>query len=313
MTTLSAGMPGAIPRRMTAPRRILPNTTYLVTRRCTQREFLLTPSETVNHVFLYLLAVAAERFHIDVHAFCVLSNHYHFVVTDRFAQLPAFHQYLDGLVARALNAALGRWESFWAPNSYSAIPLETEEDVLDKIAYVLVNPVAAGLVRTGRDWPGLWSAPELIDGDALEVVRPEHFFSPRGSMPERARLRLVRPPQFKGATDFHERLGVIVAEREAVAREQRSRVGGFLGVKRVLSQNPHARPRTFERRRDLNPRVAGRDRWRAALHELRDFWRAYRAAWEARVAGRFDAVFPCGTYQMRVLHGAPCVPFSVAV
>ncbi|HEY7725075.1 MAG TPA: hypothetical protein VH880_07070, partial [Anaeromyxobacteraceae bacterium] len=94
---------------MTAPRQVLPGTTYLVTRRCAQRQFLLKPSKTTTDVFLYLLAVAARRFGIEVHAFCVLSNHFHLVVTDPHARLPAFHQFLDALVARALNASLGRW------------------------------------------------------------------------------------------------------------------------------------------------------------------------------------------------------------
>jgi putative transposase len=102
---------------MTAPRQVLPDTTYLITRRCAQRQFLLRPSPITNEVFLYVLAVAARRFQVCVHAFCVLSNHFHLVVTDPGARLPAFEQYLDSLVARALNASLGRWESFWAPSS----------------------------------------------------------------------------------------------------------------------------------------------------------------------------------------------------
>ncbi|ABS26525.1 protein of unknown function DUF1568 [Anaeromyxobacter sp. Fw109-5] len=118
---------------MTAPRQVLPGTTYLVTRRCAQRQFLLRPSAVVNEVFLYVLAVAAERFGVLVHAFCVLSNHFHLVVTDPDAQLPAFEQYLDSLVARALNASLGRWEAFWAPSSYSAVALVSPEDVLDSL------------------------------------------------------------------------------------------------------------------------------------------------------------------------------------
>jgi REP element-mobilizing transposase RayT len=60
---------------VTAPRQVLPGTAYLVTRRCAQREFLLRPSPATNAVFLYVLAVAACRFGIRVHAFCVLSNH----------------------------------------------------------------------------------------------------------------------------------------------------------------------------------------------------------------------------------------------
>jgi len=173
---------------MTAPRQVLRGTTYLVTRRCAHRQFLLNPSKVTNETFLYVLAIAARRFEIHVHAFCVLSNHFHMIVTDPHARLPAFHQYLDALVARALNAALGRWESFWAPNSYSAVTLVSPSDIVDKAAYVLANPVAAGLVRSGRLWPGLWSALDQIDGEALEASRPKHFFDPDGPLPDRIRL-----------------------------------------------------------------------------------------------------------------------------
>jgi REP element-mobilizing transposase RayT len=149
---------------MTAPRQVLAGTTYLVTRRCAQRQFLLKPRAAVNQAFPYLLAVAALRYGVQVHAYCVLSNHLHLVVTDGEGRIPAFHQFLDALLARALNASLGRWEAFWAPNSYSAVARASAADVVAKAAYVLANPVAAGLVRHGREWPGPWSSPEQIGG-----------------------------------------------------------------------------------------------------------------------------------------------------
>jgi len=59
---------------MTAPRRLRPGTTYLVTRRCLDRQFLLRPSKVVKQAFGFLLAIAARRFDIDLHACCVMSN-----------------------------------------------------------------------------------------------------------------------------------------------------------------------------------------------------------------------------------------------
>src|SRR5512147_1939816 len=147
---------------MTAPRRVLPQAISFVTRRCSERRFFLKPSKVVNDTILYILAVAAQRYGILLHAFCVLSNHLHYVVTDPHARLPAFEQYVDALVARSVNALRGHWESFWAPGSYSSVTLTSSEDVIAKIAYVLANPVAAGLVRRGREWPGVRSAPEQI-------------------------------------------------------------------------------------------------------------------------------------------------------
>ena len=46
---------------VTLPREILPGRFYRVTRRCTQRQFLLRPDAATNNHFTYWLAVAAAR------------------------------------------------------------------------------------------------------------------------------------------------------------------------------------------------------------------------------------------------------------
>jgi REP-associated tyrosine transposase len=55
----------------------LPGTTYLITRRCSERRFFLRPSQIVNETFLYVLGLAANRYGVVVHVLCVLSNHAH--------------------------------------------------------------------------------------------------------------------------------------------------------------------------------------------------------------------------------------------
>ncbi len=293
---------------MTAPRQVLPGTTYLITRRCAQRQFLLRPSKTTNAIFLYVLAVAARRFGMNIHAYCVLSNHFHLVVTDPGARLPAFEQYLDSLVARAVNASLGRWEAFWAPSSYSAVALSSPADVVDKTAYVLANPVAAGLVRRGRDWPGPWSAPELVGGPSLTAPRPQTFFREHGSMPESVELTLTTPPGFDSASSFRERVAEALAEAEGCAAASVGSGGRLVGAERVIAQEVRRRAVRREPRRTLNPRVAARDKWKRieTLRRLRGFLERYRAAWRARRAGDFAALFPPGTYLLRIAHGAPC-------
>jgi REP element-mobilizing transposase RayT len=258
-------------------------------------------------LFLYVLAVAARRFGIRVHAFCVLSNHYHLIVTDPDARLPAFGQYLDSLVARATNSILGRWEAFWAPSSYSAVALATPADVLDKTAYVLANPAAAGLVRHGREWPGLWSAPDQIGGAPLVASRPGEFFRANGVMPDQVELELTVPPGFDSAEEFREQLIAALALEEEQA-EKHFAARGFLGRAKVLSQKVTARLPPFEPRQTLNPRVAARDKWKRieVLVRLKEFLADYRQAWRARRDGQREAIFPHGTYLMRVLHDAPC-------
>jgi putative transposase len=289
---------------MTAPRQVLAGATYLVTRRCTQRQFLLRPSRSADRTFAYVLAVAARRYGIRIHAYCVLSNHYHLVLTDPKARLPAFQQFLDSLVARAVNALLGRWESFWAPSSFSAVMLATPQDVVDKAAYVLANPVAAGLVRRGREWPGLWSAPASI-GKPVQVARPKHFFSEKGSMPASEPLLLSVPPGFSSADEYQVALEQALEEREVAARKERRTV---MGAAHVLAQWPFNRPGPGEPRRTLRPRVASRDKWKRIelLCRLKGFLERYREALERWRGKERGAVFPAGTYQMRVVHGAAC-------
>lgn len=294
---------------MTAPRQVLPDVTYLVTRRCLERQFLLRPGDTTNQTFLYVLAVAARRHHIRLHAFCVLSNHYHLVFTDPKARMPAFQQYLDSLVGRALNAALGREDHFWSADGYNAVTLCTPGDAADKAAYVLANPVAAGLVEQARMWPGLWSGPELLGEGRLTANRPKHFFDPDGDMPESVVLELTLPPGFESVAAFREVVEAGLAEREAAARRTFRK---FLGVKKVLAQRVTGRPAEPAPRGTLRPRVASRDKGLriAALAQLKAFLGGYREALAARRRKLADVVFPAGTYQLRVEHGVACAGYG---
>jgi REP element-mobilizing transposase RayT len=295
---------------MSFPRQVLPDATYLISRRCTQRQFLLRPSKWVNQVVLFCLAVAARRYNMLVHAVCVLSSHYHMVVSDPDANLPKFEMWFDSIVARCLNALHGRWESMWASGSYSGVSLEDGAAVVNETAYALANPVAAGLVREGHQWPGLRLGPNDV-GRPLAVRRPHFFFRPKGRLPEEAVLELAPAPARAEMTHeaFVEAVRCEVARREDEARREADRDRrGFLGRRAVLAASPNTIPTTWTPRRGLNPRIACRDRRRRveAIQRLRSFVAVYRAAWARFKAGVRDVLFPPGTYALRVHLGVQC-------
>ena len=287
-------------------RQIIPGASYLITRRCTQRQFLLVPRRQTVQIIRYCLAYAMSRTGVLVHAVIFMSNHYHIVVTDLFGKLPVFVECLNKLIAKAVNASLGRWENLWASEQASYVRLPDDAAILDKIAYVLCNPVQAALVKRGHQWPGVRHG----RFGSFRVARPSGFFRADGTMPESIEL-VITPPAFGGLAphEAQERIDRAVLEREAAERAKILQSGRrFLGVRAVKNQNPFDSPRTDEPRRQLSPRVATRKPWlrEEVLGRCREFARAYREALTAWRAGIRNVVFPFGTYLMRLHHQVRC-------
>ena len=280
----------------------------MITRRCSERRFFLEPTPLVTQVFSYLLAVAAERTGVLLHAACVMSNHWHAVVTDPHQRLPEFYHYVHEFTAKCLNASRGRWEAMWTNEETNRPVLEDAAAVIDKVAYTLCNPVTAHLVENGSTWPGLrmWWADE-----AITVKRPEVFFSPEGKMPEEVTLGFVPPPQLVGDQDDNG-IGTIAAElalRESKVR-RKARVLGrpFVGLTGLADQHWSECPTTWAKRRNLRPRIATKNKWRRleAIARDRTFAAEYADCREQWLSGNRDVLWPAGTYQMRVQHHVRC-------
>ena len=286
----------------------------MIQRRCIFRELRLRPSKAVDQLVLYLLAVASDKFSFAIHAFVFMSNHYHLIATDTQGNLPDFAHWFNGLVARALNCFYGRWESFWAPGSYSAVELVEPDDNLEHCAYILANPTEAELVPFGAMWPGAISHPNDWRGDAngslvAVIERPKWFFSDRSELPERAELRITCPPALAGLPREKVISNLIARRKEketAAANRMHAEGRRFLGVKRVLAQSPFSRPSSREPRRNLSPVIASRCRWRRIeeLQCLKSFRLRYRDAFERFRGGERTVLFPYGTWGPARLYGA---------
>jgi putative transposase len=297
---------------VSTPRPIFPDQTYFVSRRCTQRQFLLRPTDETRKFYEYCLAEAASRFDVAVIAWLAMSNHHHLVVHDRHGNLPAFLAHLHKMLAKVLNQHWGRWENLFAAEPPCITRCVDVEDALDKVVYVLANPVVDHLVDRCLDWPGASSLP-FLDGRTKAVARPRKFFRENGVMPELVSLRAEPPPGWRGSSEqWAETVRQRVALAETAARDERRAAGRtVMGRRTVLRVSAFDSPDTHEPRRNLRPLVACKNRQRRidALMALKRFRVAYRRAWEAFVGGARNTVFPAGTYIMRLL-GADCAPFQ---
>ena len=244
-------------------RRHEPGQHYLVTTRCHQARFFLRPDREFNDALLEWLARAQQHFPLlRMLAVCVLSNHLHLVVRDEDGELAAWASYFLGHLARAVNRIRGR-SGCCFERRYSAEPILDDEALLDRLVYVVTNPVKAGLCKRVQDWPGVvLFAP---DGEAREIPVSWVDRNPRRFARIRARLRGESPPKDDAfrvqgslvidplpSTDASrcdaEAVGAAIEARERELGEERRRAGRkTLGRKRVLSQSWRSAPRQPKR------------------------------------------------------------------
>lgn len=289
------------------PRRILPGLAYFLTRRCTQRQFLLRPDDHVNLVLLYLLAEAAIRFNITVYAFCAMSNHIHMVVRDNDGNLPEFMAHFYKLVAKVLNVHWVRTENLWSNEQASVVHLLQENDVFDKILYTLLNPINDNLVERVTHWPGISSYEWMLSGKTKKTQRPRGFFREDGPMHEVVVLTLARPPGYEHMTQkaWAEELSKHVSAREEEMREARRLDENlrkkFVGRARVLGAKHTDTATRIEAPAVLRPQVAclNGDLRMDALLALKAFRKAHQVARVEWSAGDRSVVFPSGTYKMK--------------
>jgi putative transposase len=276
----------------------------MITRRCTQRQFLMRPDAETNNAFIYCLAEAASRFGIDILFTIANTNHHHTGIYDRDGNFPAFLERFHRLFAVSQNSLRGRWENFWSPEQTSVVRLEDGDAVLDKMTYALTNPVKDDLVEKAAEWPGVTAFGAIVSGQSLMASRPRHFFRRDGEMPASVSLTFARPFAFESLSD--QEFADLVLQNvkrveEASALDRKGRGVKVLGRQGVLNQDWRACPASIEQKGQLKPTIATKNKWRRqeALQRNNTFCDQYANSRGRFFSGERDVVFPPGTYKLR--------------
>lgn len=285
---------------MSSPRPIFPNRFYLLTRRCTQRMFLMRPDAAMNNAFLYCIIEASQHFNIRVLLAQMMSNHHHLVLHDPHDHIVEFYHRFYTHLAKCINALRGRWENAFATEPTCLVELVDANAVLDKLLYTATNPVKDGLVERVHHWPGPNTVRALLEGRTVRARRPSFLFRDDGPTPAEVEMTFSIPPALGDAALLLARLrGEILAVEAACARTRVQQGRGLVGRRRITRQSWRESPTSHEPRRNLRPRVAGRSQWARieALQRNRAFAHEYRAAWQRWRVG-LPALFPAGTYAL---------------
>ncbi len=135
-----------------SPRCYIPGVSVHVIQRGNNRAAIFT-GRSDYEVFLELLRRSARRFDVWVHAFTLMTNHYHLLVTPPTADaLPPMMKSLDGGYVRYYNRRHQRIGTLWN-GRYRGLLIEDERYWLTCLRYIEQNPARAGMAADLGTYP----------------------------------------------------------------------------------------------------------------------------------------------------------------
>jgi putative transposase len=137
------------------PRLIIPNQPHHLIQRGNDRQDIFRDQEDFQH-FLQWLREGARQFGVAIHAYVLMSNHFHLLATPQDEQgLSRMMQWLGRYYVPYFNHKYGRTGTLWQ-GRYRATIIDSEPYFLACSSYIELNPVRAGMVNAPEAYP--WSS-----------------------------------------------------------------------------------------------------------------------------------------------------------
>lgn len=158
---------------MSRPIRIqYPGAVYHVMNRGNARQAIF---KTPDHyqLFLRCLAEAVQLWHLKLHAFSLMPNHYHLLIETPDGNLSRAMRHLNHVYTQRYNRVAGR-DGHLFRGRYKSILVEDDAYLVELLRYIHLNPVKAALAKTPEQHP--WtshhyymgrSAPDFLTTDRL--------------------------------------------------------------------------------------------------------------------------------------------------
>ncbi|WP_374077301.1 transposase [Bdellovibrio bacteriovorus] len=182
---------------------------YHVTARTTNKEWFGAPMEVVWGLFSDYLHFIWRAYDVRIHAFVLMNNHFHMLISTPEANLDLAMNYLLREVSKRIGEKTGRINQiFGGPYHWSVIKNSIHYQHAYK--YVYRNPVHAGICKNVEDYK-YSSLPGLLGLDYLYI-------------PVYDNLNLIQNPvtQLRWLNDEYED-----EDREAIFRALKRREFGF--------------------------------------------------------------------------------------
>ena len=163
------------------PRLTVPGYPHHIIQRGNNRQAIFSGPADYQRL-LALLDENARKFGVALHAYVLMTNHFHLLATPSTADgLPQMMQAVGRSYVRYFNDRQHRSGTLWE-GRYRSTLIESDRYLLACMAYIDLNPVRAGIVREAKDYP--WSSHgHYIGLRADKMVTPHALFWSLGNTP----------------------------------------------------------------------------------------------------------------------------------
>jgi putative transposase len=153
------------------PRLTLPGYPHHIIQRGNNRQPIFA-SQADYQTLLNLLLENAQKFKVAIHAYVLMTNHFHLLATPETSDgLPQMMQAVGRRYVRWFNDAQGRSGTLWE-GRYKSTVIDTDQYLLTCMAYLDLNPVRAALVGQAADY--VWSSHGHYIGQKVDKLITPH-------------------------------------------------------------------------------------------------------------------------------------------
>jgi REP element-mobilizing transposase RayT len=118
---------------------------HVINRGISRRFIFLTDAHYLY--FLDLLGIVSEKYAIEIHAFCLMGNHYHLLIYTPGNTVSRAIQYLNFRFATYFNSTRDR-DGYVFKGRFKSIIIRNQRYLLNVCRYIHQNPVEAGLSKS---------------------------------------------------------------------------------------------------------------------------------------------------------------------
>ena len=158
-------------------------------------------------VFLDTLADAAERSALEVHAYCLMTNHFHLLVRSLEGNLSVGMKFLSGRFTRLIDLRVNRDGSLFR-GRYTSVLIASDAHLVQTCRYIHLNPVVARMTPTADRWRWSSAAAYLGGGDPRSWLKADAILELFGPGDALAAYRsFIAAGIDSGTSDFYAAIG----------------------------------------------------------------------------------------------------------